>query len=174
MESGQAPPIPYSKAACLGHHLAGCSLFAWAGGQPLSQTPIPIFRRADDGSIIRPISGRLASDHMAMLHCSPRRRVDLDQLMAEDLRAPIVCRVLRRRPRCSKEDRASQIDPPRHLTPSSGGRAPTAERSLKPARTIGRELDPGSECENSQGRAALSGSTDRKWFSSSVQAYLDL
>jgi hypothetical protein len=30
----------------------------------------------------------------------------------------------------------------RHLTPSCGGHAPTAERTLDPARIIGRELDP--------------------------------
>jgi hypothetical protein len=30
----------------------------------------------------------------------------------------------------------------RHLTPSCGGRAPTAERTLNPARMIKRELDP--------------------------------
>ena len=39
----------------------------------------------------------------------------------------------------------------RHLTPSCGGHAPTAERTLNPARMFMESLTPGPELENSQG-----------------------
>src|SRR5947209_18971885 len=45
--------------------------------------------------------------------------------------------------RCSTEQNALHtLIHQRHLTPSCGGHAPTAERTLDPARTIRRELDP--------------------------------
>src|ERR1700732_1190008 len=45
--------------------------------------------------------------------------------------------------RCSREQNALHtLIHQRHLTPSCGGHAPTAERTLDPARIIGRELDP--------------------------------
>ena len=45
--------------------------------------------------------------------------------------------------RCSTEQNALHtLIHQRHLTPSCGGPAPTAERTLDPARMIGRELDP--------------------------------
>lgn len=45
--------------------------------------------------------------------------------------------------RCSTEQNALHtLIHQRHLTPSCGGHAPTAERTLDPARIIGRELDP--------------------------------
>ena len=40
----------------------------------------------------------------------------------------------------------------RHLTPSCGGHAPTAERTLNPARMFMESLTPGPELENSQGQ----------------------
>src|SRR5262245_62336576 len=46
----------------------------------------------------------------------------------------------------------------RHLTPSCGGRVPTAERTLDPARMFMESLTTGPELENSQGhqrRSAL-------------------
>jgi hypothetical protein len=42
----------------------------------------------------------------------------------------------------------------RHLTPSCGGHAPTAERTLDPARIIGRELDPRSGIREQPGSKA--------------------
>jgi hypothetical protein len=45
--------------------------------------------------------------------------------------------------RCSTEQNALHtLIHQRHLTPSCRGHAPTAERTLDPARIIGRELDP--------------------------------
>jgi hypothetical protein len=45
--------------------------------------------------------------------------------------------------RCSTEQNALHtLIHQRHLTPSCGGHAPTAERTLDPARMIRRELDP--------------------------------
>jgi hypothetical protein len=38
----------------------------------------------------------------------------------------------------------------RHLTPTCGGHAPTAERTLSPARMFTESLTPGSELENNQ------------------------
>ena len=38
----------------------------------------------------------------------------------------------------------------RHLTPLCGGRAPTAERTLAPARMVSESLTPRPELENSQ------------------------
>jgi hypothetical protein len=40
----------------------------------------------------------------------------------------------------------------RHLTPSCRGHAPTAERTLDPARMLRESLNPGPELENSQGQ----------------------
>ena len=46
--------------------------------------------------------------------------------------------------RCSSEQNALHtLIHQRHLTPSCGGHAPTAERTLNPARMFKRELDPG-------------------------------
>ena len=54
--------------------------------------------------------------------------------------------------RCSKEQNALHtLIHQRHLTPSCGGRAPTAERTLNPARMFTESLTPGPELENSQG-----------------------
>jgi hypothetical protein len=67
--------------------------------------------------------------------------------------------------RCSTEQNALHtLIHQRHLTPSCGGHAPTAERTLDPARIIGRELDPrpgireqpGSEAEIQLGHLQLS------------------
>ena len=44
----------------------------------------------------------------------------------------------------------------RHLTPSCGGHAPTAERTLNPARMFMESLTPGPELENSLGHKATS------------------
>ena len=41
----------------------------------------------------------------------------------------------------------------RHLTPSCGGHAPTAERTLNPARMFMESLTPGPELENSLGHS---------------------
>jgi hypothetical protein len=43
----------------------------------------------------------------------------------------------------------------RHLTPSCGGHAPTAERTLNPARMFMESLTPGPELENSLGQSAI-------------------
>jgi hypothetical protein len=45
--------------------------------------------------------------------------------------------------------RASHIDPPASSTPSCGGHAPTAERTLNPARMFTESLTSGPELENS-------------------------
>src|SRR5262249_23521080 len=44
----------------------------------------------------------------------------------------------------------------RHLTPSCGGHAPTAERTMGPARMFTESLTPRPELENSQGHQRLS------------------
>ena len=55
--------------------------------------------------------------------------------------------------RCSKEQNALHtLIHQRHLTPSCGGHAPTAERTLNPARMLTESLTPGPELENSQGQ----------------------
>src|SRR5215831_7116956 len=41
----------------------------------------------------------------------------------------------------------------RHLTPSCGGLAPTAERTMDPARILMESLTPRPELENSQGQS---------------------
>ena len=54
--------------------------------------------------------------------------------------------------RCSKEQNALHtLIHQRHLTPSCGGHAPTAERTLNPARMFTESLTPGPELENSEG-----------------------
>src|SRR6516165_6775017 len=54
--------------------------------------------------------------------------------------------------RCSREQNALHtLIHQRHLTPSCRGRAPTAERTLNPARMLRESLNPGPELENSQG-----------------------
>jgi hypothetical protein len=59
--------------------------------------------------------------------------------------------------RCSKEQNALHtLIHQRHLTPSCGGHAPTAERTLNPARMFMESLTPGPELENSQGQTATS------------------
>ena len=56
--------------------------------------------------------------------------------------------------RCSKEQNALHtLIHQRHLTPSCGGHAPTAERTLNPARMFMESLTPGPELENSQGHS---------------------
>ena len=51
--------------------------------------------------------------------------------------------------RCSKEQNALHtLIHQRHLTPSCGGHAPTAERTLNPARMFMESLTPGPELEN--------------------------
>ena len=55
--------------------------------------------------------------------------------------------------RCSKEQNALHtLIHQRHLTPSCGGHAPTAERTLNPAMMFVESLIPGPELENSLGR----------------------
>ena len=52
--------------------------------------------------------------------------------------------------RCSKEQNALHtLIHQRHLTPSCGGHAPTAERTLNPARMFLESLTTGPELENS-------------------------
>jgi hypothetical protein len=46
--------------------------------------------------------------------------------------------------------RANTLIRQRHLMPSCGGRVPTAERTLDPARMLRKSLNPGPEFENSQ------------------------
>src|SRR6516225_5420684 len=54
--------------------------------------------------------------------------------------------------RCSREQNALHtLIRQRHLTPSCGGRVPTAERTLDPARMFMESLTTGPELENSQG-----------------------
>src|SRR5580693_6190248 len=54
--------------------------------------------------------------------------------------------------RCSREQTALHtLIRHRHLTPSCGGRVPTAERTLDPARMFMESLTTGPELENSQG-----------------------
>ena len=54
--------------------------------------------------------------------------------------------------RCSKEQNALHtLIHQRHLTPSCGGHAPTAERTMDPARMFTESLTPGPELENSLG-----------------------
>ena len=54
--------------------------------------------------------------------------------------------------RCSREQNALHtLIRHRHLTPSCGGRVPTAERTLDPARMFMESLTTGPELENSQG-----------------------
>jgi hypothetical protein len=53
--------------------------------------------------------------------------------------------------RCSSEQNALHtLIHQRHLTPSCGGHAPTAERTLHPARMLTESLTPRPELENSQ------------------------
>src|SRR5262245_19076774 len=53
--------------------------------------------------------------------------------------------------RCSSEQHALRtLIHQRHLTPSCGGHAPTAERTLHPARMLTESLTPRPELENSQ------------------------
>jgi hypothetical protein len=55
--------------------------------------------------------------------------------------------------RCSNEQNALHtLIHQRHLTPSCGGRAPTAERTMDPARTSKESLASRPELENSQGQ----------------------
>jgi hypothetical protein len=55
--------------------------------------------------------------------------------------------------RCSREQNALHtLIRQRHLTPSCGGRVPTAERTLDPARMFMESLTTGPELENSQGQ----------------------
>jgi hypothetical protein len=59
--------------------------------------------------------------------------------------------------RCSKEQNALHtLIHQRHLTPSCGGHAPTAERTLNPARMFMESLTPGPELENRIGQKATS------------------
>src|SRR6476620_8177009 len=54
--------------------------------------------------------------------------------------------------RCSREQNALHtLIHQRHLTPSCRGQAPTAERTLDPARMFAESLTPRPELENSQG-----------------------
>src|SRR6516165_4306590 len=50
----------------------------------------------------------------------------------------------------------------RHLTPSCGGRVPTAERTLDPARMFMESLTTGPELENSQGQKRKSAEVSRE------------
>src|SRR6516162_8295391 len=56
--------------------------------------------------------------------------------------------------RCSREQNALHtLIRQRHLTPSCGGRVPTAERTLDPARMFMESLTTGPELENNQGHS---------------------
>ena len=58
--------------------------------------------------------------------------------------------------RCSSEQNALHtLIHQRHLTPSCGGHAPTAERTLHPARMLTESLTPRPELENDQGRVEM-------------------
>src|SRR5262245_33496736 len=64
--------------------------------------------------------------------------------------------------RCSTEQNALHtLIHQRHLTPSCGGHAPTAERTLYPARMFAESLTPRPELENSQ---------DPNWTCCSISA----
>ena len=56
----------------------------------------------------------------------------------------------------------------RHLAPSCGGHAPTAERTLNPARMFMESLTPGPELENSLGFGPVSKIIFRQHRSSST------
>src|SRR6476660_8066710 len=59
--------------------------------------------------------------------------------------------------RCSKEQSALHtLIRQRHLTPSCGGHAPTAERTMDPARMLKESLTSRPELENSQGQTRKS------------------
>ena len=59
--------------------------------------------------------------------------------------------------RCSKEQSALHtLIRQRHLTPSCGGHAPTAERTMDPARMFKESLTSRPELENSQGQTQTS------------------
>jgi hypothetical protein len=64
--------------------------------------------------------------------------------------------------RCSSEQNAlhTLIDQ-RHLTPSCGGHAPTAERTLHPARMLTESLTPRPELENQDPTPTSAGSKSR-------------
>ena len=62
--------------------------------------------------------------------------------------------------RCSKEQNALHtLIHQRHLTPSCGGHAPTAERTLNPAMMFVESLIPGPELENGLGHSRPSGTS---------------
>src|SRR6185503_1030487 len=62
--------------------------------------------------------------------------------------------------RCSKEQSALHtLIRQRHLTPSCGGHAPTAERTMDPARMFKESLTSRPELENSQGHSRRFGRT---------------
>src|SRR5216684_3360783 len=76
---------------------------------------------------------RMWIDGIEFPHTSGRRRPCRDVAV---VRSPLALR-------CSTEQNALHtLIHQRHLTPSCGGHAPTAERTLDPARMIRRELDP--------------------------------
>src|SRR5258706_1566174 len=57
--------------------------------------------------------------------------------------------------RCSREQNALHtLIHQRHLTPSCRGQAPTAERTLDPARMLTESLNPGPELETQPGSIA--------------------
>src|SRR6516165_12102213 len=65
--------------------------------------------------------------------------------------------------RCSREQNALHtLIHQRHLTPSCGGHAPTAERTLYPARMFAESLTPRPELENDQDPYRTSGSSERR------------
>ena len=61
----------------------------------------------------------------------------------------------------ARAKRASHIDPPTSPAPSCGGHAPTAERTVDPARMFTESLTPDPELENSQGQKFARGARAR-------------
>ena len=60
--------------------------------------------------------------------------------------------------RCSREQTGLHtLIHQRHLTPSCGGHAPTAERTLEPGTDVTESLTPRPELENGQDQQALRG-----------------
>ncbi len=67
--------------------------------------------------------------------------------------------------RCSREQNALHtLIRQRRLTPSCGGRVPTAERTLDPARMFMESLTTGPELENSLGRSEHDPMHQNRWI----------
>jgi hypothetical protein len=103
--------------------------FLWVGYRLIADYPIG-FRHCENS----------ASEN-SVCEDTPRKLSQREGLCTEALR-------------CSKEQNALHtLIHQRHLTPSCGGHAPTAERTLNPARMFTESLTSGPELENSQGHS---------------------